>query len=76
MSRSRKKTPVSTNAKCKSQKKGKTMANKRFRRMVKSLLSQEEQPLPLKSIELTSSYDLGGDGKMYCKEHGDEFMRK
>lgn len=76
MSRSRKKVPVSTFACCKSQKKGKIMASKRFRRLVKSLLSQGEELLPMKSHDVTSTYDLGGDGKTYWKNHTEEFMRK
>lgn len=52
------------------------MASKRFRRMVKSLLAQDKEVLPVKSIELTSSYDLGGDGKLYWIDHTEEFMRK
>ena len=76
MSKSRKKIPVSTVVKCKSQKRGKVMASKRFRRMVKLLLAQDKEVLPVKSIELTSSYNLGGDGKLYWKDHTEEFMRK
>ena len=52
------------------------MARKRFRRLVKSLLSQGEETLPVKSKEVTSPYDLGGDGKTYWKNHTEEFMRK
>ena len=76
MSRSRKKHPGSTAAVCKSQKNGKIMASKRFRRLVKTLLSQGNEGLPVKSIELTSSYDLGGDGKVYWVDHTEKFMRK
>ena len=76
MSRSRKKVPVSTNACCKSQKRGKVMASKRFRRLVKSMLVQGNEDLPMKSIEVTSPYELGGDGKQYWKDHTDDFMRK
>lgn len=66
MSRSRKKFPGGTCCCCKSQKRGKTIASKRFRRRTKVLIQKEAyEHLPLKSIELTSSWDLGGDGKMF-----------
>ena len=76
MSRSRKRVPVSTCVCCKSQKKGKMLASKRFRRLVKSLLSQGDEMLPMKSRDLTSPYDLGGDGKKYWHIHSDKLLRK
>ena len=65
MSRSRKKNPVRTIAACKSQKAGKTAASRRFRRIAKMLLQGGKDLLPEKSIEITKTYNLGGDGKVY-----------
>ena len=49
-----------------SQKKGKKVASRRFRRKVKVLMHQESyERLPFFSIELTSPWDLGGDGKSF-----------
>lgn len=70
MSRSKKKSPAGVCCCCKSQKKGKRVASKRFRRCVKILISQEKyELLPIRSIEMTSSWDLGGDGKTYYGYH-------
>ena len=70
MSKSKKKFPGGTCCCCKSQKRGKTVASKRFRRRSRMLIQQERyEHLPLKSIELTSPWDLGGDGKGY--HHGE-----
>ena len=76
MSRSRKKTPVTTLAACKSQKAGKTMANKLFRRISRILLRSGAEELPLKSKELTDPWDLGGDGKVYWNKLEEKFYRK
>ena len=66
MSKSRKKTPAGTWCCCKSQKKGKQVSHRRFRRCEKMvLLSGKEILLPLRQFELTNQYDLGGDGKRY-----------
>ena len=65
-SRSRKKFPAGVNCCCKSQKKGKKVASKRFRRKVKVLMHQESyEQLPFLSIELTSPWNLGGDGNSF-----------
>lgn len=70
MSKSRKKFPAGTWCCCKSQKRGKVVASKRFRRRTKVLIQQERYAnLPLKSIELTSTWDLGGDGKAFYGFH-------
>lgn len=70
MSKSKKKFPGGTCCCCKSQKRGKTVASKRFRRRSKMLIQQERyEHLPLKSIELTSPWDLGGDGKAFYGFH-------
>lgn len=78
MSRSRKKNPGSTNVCCKSQKAGKKMSSRRFRRAVRELLQRhgEEAVLPMTGKALTDEWDLGGDGKQYWKDHDDKFMRK
>ena len=68
MSRSYKKTPIHTILGRMSQHKGKKIASRRFRRAVKVQLQKEDEVLPKKSTELTNSYDLGGDGKMYRPE--------
>ena len=60
MSGSRKKYPAGTVCGCKSQKRGKQIASKRFRR------------LPYRSTELTSPWDLGGDGKCFYGYHPDK----
>jgi len=66
MTRSRKKIAIATNCCCKSQKKGKQAANRKFRRRARTeLASGREEHVPLKSIELTDPWDLGGDGKSY-----------
>jgi len=76
MSRSKKKQPFFTYVGCKSQKAGKVKANKRFRRIVKMRLHAGSTNLPLKSIELTASYNLGGDGKHFWKDADEKAMRK
>lgn len=76
MSHSRKRTPVITFAKCKSQKEGKKIASKKFRRRVKVRMLHMDEVLPIKSIEITSTYDLGGDGKIYVKGMDKADMRK
>ena len=73
MSRSRKKYPITTIASCKSQKKGKTLASRRFRRTANHRLATEDyDDLPQKSIELTESWDLGGDGKQWLRPTGEQ----
>ena len=67
MSRSRKRMPVSTWCCCKSQKKGKQASSRKFRRKAHVLLHQgKAHLLPLKSFEVMSPWDLGGDGKHFC----------
>lgn len=70
MSRSKKKFPAGVNCCCKSQKRGKKVASKRFRRGVNMLMRQRDyERLPYRSIELTSPWDLGGDGKTFYGYH-------
>lgn len=66
MSHSFKHFPAGTCCCCKSQHRGKKNASRRFRRRTKILISQGKfDKLPFKSIEITSTWDLGGDGKMF-----------
>ena len=73
MSRSRKRMPCGTWYGCKSQKKGKKVSSRKFRRKVHMLLSQGEyQDLPSKPFEIMDPWDLGGDGKTFFGFHPDE----
>ena len=70
MSRSKKKFPAGVWCGCKSQKKGKRVASKRFRRYTKILIAQAKYDLlPKRSIVITSPWDLGGDGKRFYGYH-------
>lgn len=70
MSKSRKRFPGGTWCCCKSQKRGKQIASKRFRRTTTMLIHQQKfDKLPLRSIEITCPYDLGGDGKAFYGFH-------
>ena len=58
---------------CKSQKRGKQIASKRFRRRVRILMRlRKYERLPYRSTELTSPWDLGGDGKCFYGYHPDK----
>lgn len=73
MSRSRKRMPGGTWCCCKSQKKGKQACSRKFRRRTRMLLHQrDELVLPIKSIEVMSPWNLGGDGKGFFGFHPDE----
>lgn len=64
MSRSRKKVCGGTICCCKSQKRGKQIASRKFRRNEHRLMAMGKyHSLPIRSIEITSPWDLGGDGK-------------
>lgn len=64
MSRSRKKIAAGTICICKSQKPGKQMCNRRFRRKERRLLNHGRySKLPFKPREVIDEWDLGGDGK-------------
>ena len=66
MSRSRKRTPITYWAGCKSQKRGKQVCNRKFRRKEHQTISMGHlECLPYKSIEIMDPWDLGGDGKCY-----------
>lgn len=65
MSRSFKKTPICGYA-CASDKKGKQQANRKFRRIEKSLLKSEKfENLPMKVKEIFDTWDMPKDGKGY-----------
>ncbi|MFC4675142.1 hypothetical protein [Dysgonomonas termitidis] len=64
MSRSRKRTPVSTIACCKSQKADKRICNRLFRRESKVLLKQGKD-LPSRLREVMDVWSFAGDGKRY-----------
>lgn len=74
MSRSRKRTPIRTMLGKISQHPGKKAASRRFRRVSKMRLQDGKEILPVKSIEITNPYDLGGDGKVYSP--GPNWSRK
>lgn len=64
MSRSRKKTPASTIACCKSQKKDKQMCNRLFRSKSKQYIRVGKEP-PCRLREVVNVWNFAGDGKVY-----------
>ena len=63
MSRSRKRFPAGTYCYCKSQKRGKQFSHRKFRRCEHVLMhNQHFENLPIRQYEITSQWDLGGDG--------------
>lgn len=64
MSRSKKKTPASTIACCKSQKADKRICNRVFRRRSKILLAKGRD-LPIRLREVMDVWGFAGDGKRY-----------
>ena len=67
MGKSRKKTPVCTWCCCKSQKRGKKISHRKFRRKEAIvIISGEYDLLPTRQWEIVEQWDLGGDGKHYC----------
>ena len=66
MGKSRKKTPVCTWCCCKSQKRGKQISHRKFRRLEQVLVHSEKfDVLPKRQWEIVEQWDLGGDGKQY-----------
>jgi hypothetical protein len=66
MSRSRKRFPAGTCCYCKSQKRGKQFSHRKFRRCEHVLMhNQHFENLPIRQYEITSQWDLGGDGKRF-----------
>ena len=82
MGKSKKRTPVCTWCSCKSQKRGKQICHRKFRRREQILiLSGEYVQLPFHQWEIVKQWDLGGDGKHYfghfpCEEWYKILMRK
>lgn len=73
MSRSRKRTPVSTWCGCKSQKRGKQFSSRKFRRREHQMIATNQMDqLPRKSFEVMNPWDLGGDGKGYFNGSADD----
>ena len=67
MGKSRKKTPVCTWCCCKSQKRGKKISHRKFRRKEATvIISGEYDLLPTRQWEIVEQWELGGDGKHYC----------
>ena len=75
MSRSYKKTPIRTILDKMSQHRGKKAASRRFRRVSRVQLQEGKEVLPEKSVEITNTYDLGGDGKVY-RPNDENWKRK
>ena len=68
MSKSRKRTPVSTWCCCKSQKQGKQFCHRMFRRQERVMIHTNQfERLPCRQWEIVSQWDLGGDGKCYYR---------
>lgn len=69
MSRSRKKTPIIPITTAKTEKFWKTKANRKMRRCPKDAE-------PPKKNEYSDIWSFPKDGKMYCREAEDKWMRK
>lgn len=66
MSRSRKRPPIFCWTCCKSQKRGKEVCNRKFRRRERQKISTGDlDKLPRLTIEVMDTWDLGGDGNGY-----------
>jgi hypothetical protein len=66
MSKSRKRFPAGTWCCCKSQKRGKQISHRKFRRREHVLMhNQHFEKLPRRQYEITCQWDLGGDGKCF-----------
>ena len=66
MGKSRKRIPVSTWCCCKSQKRGKQLCHRMFRRQERLIIyTNQFERLPYRQWEIVSQWDLGGDGKCY-----------
>ena len=73
MSRSRKRTPAGTWCCCKSQKRGKQICHRRFRRSEHCLIQVGTfELLPMHQRDVMSQWDLGGDGKCYYGYHPED----
>ena len=73
MGKSKKRTPAGTWCNCKSQKHGKQISHRKFRRVEHVLVnSRFYERLPFRHWEIVSQWDLGGDGKCFMGYHPDE----
>ena len=73
MSKSKKKTPVSTICCCKSQKRGKQLCHRKFRRRERAMIQKGDYArLPFRMFEVTEQWSLGGDGKCFFGFNQDE----
>lgn len=75
MSRSKKKTPIIGNAKCRSEKEDKTIANRRLRRAHKQAIDRGADVLPMQN-EISKVWSFGKDGKHYMQNIDVKYMRK
>jgi hypothetical protein len=67
MGKSKKRTPVCTWCCCKSQKRGKQICHRKFRRREQTMIRANQfEKLPFRQWEIVAQWDLGGDGKHYC----------
>ena len=76
MSRSKRKKPHFGYTTCESEKRDKQIANKRYRKLIKTLIKKNAVTLP-QVREIVNVWDFGKDGKhyYYCdKKH--PYMRK
>ena len=66
MGKSRKRTPVSTWCCCKSQKRGKQICHRKFRRIERTMILHDKwESIPIRQREVIDPWNLGGDGKIY-----------
>ena len=78
MSKSKKKTPVGTICCCKSQKRGKQLCHRKFRRKERTMIQKGDfARLPFRMFEVTEQWDLGGEGKCFFGiNHNEEWFVK
>ena len=73
LGKSKKKTPACTWCCCKSQKRGKQISHRKFRRKEATyIITGKYELLPIRQWEIVEQWDLGGDGKQYCGHYPDE----
>jgi hypothetical protein len=74
MTRSHRRTPITGNTKCESEKRDKTLARKALRRATHVAIQTGMEPPT--AHEVTDPYDWGKDGKKYWGRRFPEYMRK
>ena len=73
MGKSKKRTPISTFCCSKSQKRGKQICHRKYRRIEHMMLrSNNDEHLPIRQYEIVSPWNLGGDGKVYWGHYPDK----